>query len=86
MKHDVDCDRIRNATSLDLSDEKMREIEAAIEADRKKLAIEKDMDENERRRLEDELAKRESDLQMEKYELYSLCIFNFDFVEMNTIS
>ena len=40
----------------------MLEIEAAIDADRKKLLDEKDMVESERQRLELELQKREGDL------------------------
>ncbi len=45
----------------------MQEIEAAIEADRKKLAEEKDMADEERGHLSQELAKRERDLEIARY-------------------
>ena len=54
-----------------MSDEKMKEIEAQIEADRRKLADEKDMAEGERKKLEEELLNRESDLQLAKYSFFS---------------
>ncbi len=44
----------------------MREVEAAIESDRKKLEEQKDMEEGERETLAEELAKREDDLQLAK--------------------
>ena len=50
-----------------MSDEKMKEIEAQIEADRRKLTDEKDMAEGERKKLEEELSNRENDLQLAKY-------------------
>lgn len=44
----------------------MREIEAQIEADKKKLAQQTDMAEEERRKLMSELAARENELQSAK--------------------
>uniref|UniRef100_A0A914W778 Kinesin-like protein n=1 Tax=Plectus sambesii TaxID=2011161 RepID=A0A914W778_9BILA len=55
---------VKTKRRKNVSDEKMKEIEAQIEADRKKLTDEKDMAEGERKKLEDELTKREMELQL----------------------
>ena len=45
-----------------LSKEKMAEIQAQIAADRRKLAGQKDMEEEEKRKVEDDLEQKESEL------------------------
>ncbi len=51
---------------LALSEQKMREIEASIEADKKKLAQQTNMAEEEKQKLLNELTTRENELQSAK--------------------
>ena len=48
--------------SKGLSKEKMAEIQAQIDADRRKLASQKDMEEEEKRKVEDSLSAKEAEL------------------------
>lgn len=52
----------RKGRSKGLSKEKMAEIQAQIDADRRKLASQKDMEEEEKRKVEDNLSAKEAEL------------------------
>lgn len=53
-----------------VSKEKMAEIQSQIEADRRKLEKSKDMAEEEKRKVEDNLAEKEMELQKAGYVYY----------------
>lgn len=64
-------------TGKHISKEKMAEIQAKIAADRRKLEEQKDMAEEERNKVQDDLLEKESELKKYQYVTISYSCLNF---------